>query len=396
MAKSKSDLPLCACGCGRHVRQARFKFYSHECSVRASRKLPLATPVDALLTGTETPEERLLRENTQLRNELKKANASITQFQGLKTVEDRLAKDVLEFITKNPYRPTIIKPQRKAPTSGDHEMMLVLSDAHFPEVVDPDAAMGLSYGPDVCMKRLQYIADKTIRYKQLRQSAYPVRKLTVACVGDMLGGDIHEELEITNAMPLSQATVELGYALHDMGLSFASEFEQVEFIVIGGNHSRTTKKPRAKQKWNNWEYVLGHLVKALAGSSFDVVVPKSLVYRHRIFDKVIGLTHGDGVKSNSFAGIPFYGLRQRQEAMQSMLRQLGQDQLDHLVMGHWHTWVDMDGGSCQVFVNPSIKGGDEYSIGTLYKVSQPAQGLMTFHTKHGLTDISRITLSHVN
>jgi hypothetical protein len=124
-------------------------------------------------------------------------------------------------------------------------------------------------------------------------------------------------------------------------------------------------------------------------------VPKDLVYRHRVFDQVVGLTHGDGVKSNSFAGLPFYGLRQRQEAMQAMLRQLGQAQLDLLLMGHWHQWVHIDGGACGVFVNPSIKGGDEYSISTRYQASQSAQGLLTFHAKHGLTDLSRITLGHI-
>ena len=94
--------------------------------------------------------------------------------------------------------------------------MLLLSDAHFSEVVDPRVAMGLVYNEDIAKRRIERVRDVTIRYKQLRESSYPIQKLTVAVLGDMLSGDIHEELEVTNQNPLPVALVTLAYYLHDM------------------------------------------------------------------------------------------------------------------------------------------------------------------------------------
>lgn len=312
-------------------------------------------------------------------------------------LEDRFLSMAADYLKTHPGRSVKLSPARvKKSHASPHEMVLCLSDAHYPEVVDPQVAMGLTYNGDVCVRRLERIRDVTLRYKQLRESSYPIRKLTVAMLGDMLSGDIHEELEVTNQMPLAEALVKLAYYVHDMCVSFAKEFPAVELVVLPGNHPRQFKKPRFKQKTiTNFEYILGHFIASLSRGAYTVNVPKDLVYVHPVFGYRIGMTHGDGVKSNSFAGIPFYGIKQRQDALQSLLRHLGADGIDYLLMGHFHRGTIMEGTDSTVIINGAVKGGDEYSLGSRLSSNEPMQYLLTFHEKHGLTDASRINLGAV-
>lgn len=312
-------------------------------------------------------------------------------------LEDRLLSQVSSYLAKHPARSlrmaSVVKKGGKA---APHEMVLMLSDAHYPEVVDPEVAMGIAYNAEICFKRIERVRNVTVRYKQLREESYPIRKLTVAMLGDMLSGDIHEELEVSNQFPLAESLVNLAYYLHDMFLSLAKEFPEVEVVVIPGNHPRQFKKPRFKAKTiTNFEYILGHFIASLAGTSYKVTVPKDLVYVHEVCGQRIGMTHGDGVQSNSFAGIPWYGIKQRQDALQSLMRHLGNPGLDYLLMGHFHRPTMMVGTDSTVLINGAVKGGDEYSLGTRLSATDPTQLLLTFHDSHGLVDVSQISLRQI-
>ncbi len=364
--------------------------------LQAKRSRMSADREQRMAAGTPNPEDMLRDENTELRARTRSLESTIKTYRDKARVEDRLIANITEFIEATPYKPQLRAPAPAVPSKQtDHEMLALVSDSHYPEVVDPKASFGVTYNGDVCMRRLEYLRDKVIRYRDLRATSYPTRKLTVAVNGDMLSGNIHEELEVTNEMPIGEALVKMAYALLDMGLAFRSSFPEVEFVVMPGNHPRLTKKPRMKDKWNNWEWVLGQFLAGLAGDKFTVTVPKDLVYVHPVFGQKIGITHGDGVKSASFAGIPFYGLKQRRDALQGLLKTLGMPQLDMLCYGHFHQLLFEEGAGCSMVINGSIKGGDEYIMASRYSVQQPVQALLTFHAKHGMTDLSRINLGHI-
>lgn len=371
------------------------RFCSLECSHSRFKPADPIAAAERQLKGNGTEFDRVKQDNTELKRDLDRARSVIGEYQQRTSFEDKLLDNITEYIEKTPYRPQFTPFVARKGTADDHEMLANVSDAHYPEAVDPDQTFGIRYNATVCKYRMEYLRDKIIRYKDLREGSYPIRKLTVNVNGDMLSGDIHEELEVTNQKPMSEALVDMAYMLHDMGLAFAESFPAVEFIVMPGNHPRLTKKPRFKQKWNNWEHVMGKFLQALAHGKFQVTVPKDLIYRFNIFDKVIGVTHGDGQKAASYAGIPWYGMKQRQDALQSLLKSLDMAQLDLLCYGHFHRLIWDEGQGCSLLINGSIKGGDEFSTGTRYQAQAPVQALLTFHPKHGVTDISRINLGHI-
>jgi len=92
------------------------------------------------------------------------------------------------------------------------------------------------------------------------------------------------------------------------------------------------------------------------------------------------LRHGHG-KTNSFAGIPFYGISKKHSAYQELYRSRGG--FDYEAMGHFHTDTVLKDG--KVFMNGSGIGANEYSIGELALFSHPTQKLLGVTEKYGVT-----------
>lgn len=404
----KSQHPEALQGSGAPMRIVRnkLKLWLKEEELRTGKHRTVAEARTLLGEQTEDRVMQLERELIDEREHRKELERLLREHNKRTRVEESLSRSLQDQIKTSPYSPRLSLSAfgpgskiklRKGTAEQEHEMLLLMSDAHYPEVVEPEEAMGLAYGPEIARKRIQHIVDRTIRLKDLQASAYPIKKLTIGVLGDMLSGDIHEELEVSNARVAVEATTEMGYILYDVGRLLGSAFETVEMVIIPGNHPRLTKKPRAKKRYNNFEYLMGQITLALAKDTpnFMVKIPKDIVYTHRIFDWKIGFTHGDGSKAASFAGIPFYGLRQRSNANQAMRSRLGLDRLHMLCMGHFHQELYWNEGDCVVYVNASIKGGDEFGIVSRSSAPEPTQALLTFHPERGWVNTARISLEHV-
>jgi predicted phosphodiesterase len=343
-------------------------------------------------------EDSLKKQIYILESQNRKLKNLVRAYNKKTSLEEQIAQQIISSVKSTPYSPTLMSNASGVwtPKKSTHrkEMLLLVSDAHYPEVVNPAEALGIKYDSEVCINRMQHITNTTVDIVRDRGD---ISKLTIAVVGDMLSGNIHEELEITNEKPIGEALTEMVYMLLDMGIIFSEVLPgvNIEFIILPGNHPRLTKKPRAKQRFDNFEYIMGQFLKGVAGDKFTVTVPKDIIYTHNIMGYKIGMTHGDGSKAASFAGIPFYGLSQRTKATQSMRSLLGLDRLYMFLMGHYHQLLNWTDGDCHIVVNGSIKGGDEYSIVSRSSALEPVQALLTFHETHGWVNLERIPLGHI-
>lgn len=355
------------------------------------------------LQDEQTVEDKLRDDLDHYKARVKEAETVIKRYKEQESVESRLARHIEHAIENNPYN----QPLAKAPgssggkvTAKPHEFLLCVSDAHYGEVVRPEEALGLKYDTDIARRRIEHVRNTAFRFHELRSESYPVNKITIAVLGDMLSGIIHEELEVTNEIVMVDQATEMAHMLYNLYADCSERFPAVEMVVIPGNHPRLHKKPRHKQKFNNYEFMMGKMVegmvKANAGdnAALTVKVPRDLAYVHTIFDYRIAMMHGDGVMSNSFAGIPFYGLRQRREAIQALMSTVGEERIDMLLMGHFHQYMDWK-GECDVVINPSIKGGDEFGISTRLQAPEAMQLLMEWHPEHGRTATNYINLEHI-
>lgn len=276
------------------------------------------------------------------------------------------------------------------------EMLAAVSDAHYGEVVDPALAHGVSYSPEIARARMAYLRDKIIRYKDLRP--YAISKLQVAVLGDMVSGNNHEDLDVSNALGQTDQAMDIADMLYGMAQDFAQEFAEVEFTVITGNHGRIHKVPRHKQRFENWDFVAGAAFQRMvekAGLPVSVVVPRGSRHVISVAGRRVCLTHGDGVKAASFAGIPWYAMKSKADALQSLMRTLGIDLVDQILMGHFHQHIHWPAAACNIVVNGSIKGGDEFIMDTRYASTPAMQIIQEWHPRHGLTCTDYIDLEHV-
>jgi len=353
------------------------------------------------LENRETEEDRLRRELAEANRELlqqstdiKRSVKLIKDYESVLDADDRVAQKIVTAMENNPYEP--IFRAGPSPTSGDdpHTMVALISDAHYGETVD---MYDIRYNMDICERRIEFLTQKIIRFRELNSQDHPINKIVAVFLGDMISGNIHEELAESNESPVSDQLVRMAHLMVDVIGALSENFPEVEVIVMPGNHPRLTKKPRHKRKYDNLEYIMGEMVKAIVRDidNVEVIVPKDLIYVHDVEGHKIGFTHGDGYKSTSFAGIPFYGLARKRAAFQEGLKGLGMPPVDMLMMGHFHQLLWWPGRGCDLIVNGSIKGPDEYAFDTMHAGDEAQQALITVNRRHGITSFERINLGSI-
>lgn len=354
------------------------------------------------LSNEDTEEDRLRRELVEANRELlrqstdiKRSVKLIKDYESVLDADDRVAQKIIGAMENNPYEP--IFRAGPAPTQGNdpHTMVALISDAHYGETVD---MYDIRYNMDICERRIEFLTQKIIRFREMNSQDHQINKIVAVFLGDMISGNIHEELAESNESPVSDQLVRMAHLMVDVIGSLSENFPEVEVIVMPGNHPRLTKKPRHKRKYDNLEYIMGEMVKAIVRDidNVKVIVPKDLIYVHDVEGHKIGFTHGDGYKSTSFAGIPFYGLARKRAAFQEGLKGLGMPPVDMLMMGHFHQLLWWPGRGCDLIVNGSIKGPDEYAFDTMHAGDEAQQALITINRRHGITSFERINLGSIS
>lgn len=264
------------------------------------------------------------------------------------------------------------------------------SDWHLGEVVFKEQVGGVNeFNKAIARQRVKRLVEVTIDLAKnhMGQMQYP--GIVVPLGGDMISGNIHEELRETNEGTVLQ-TVQFGFDLLSWALArLADEFGKVFVPCVVGNHGRTKHKPHAKNRaFENYEW---SLYMQLARHFKDdkrltFMIPDGPDAPFNVLGHRFLLTHGDslGVKGGDgiigaigpiVRGAVKFG---RQKGV------IGQD-FDTLMMGHWHTYIPR-GEAAPVWVNGTLKGFDEFAHTFLRAPSsRPSQSLAFVHADHGIT-----------
>ena len=341
-------------------------------------------PVD-----TEISEAELLRKrNAELERHARKSREADLETEALiRRLEAVLPK------TESKYRPPAPKPRREAAAADDqHEAILLFSDTHAGETVSREETLGLNeYDWQIMLERMARLQDRVLSFVAHRP--YPIKKLHVWLLGDMLSGSIHEELAKTNEMADAQATVQFATDTAAWLEGFADHFDSIDVAGVPGNHPRRTRKPSAKQAANNDDWIAYKIIELLlkndARYSFDFpaasFVMRTVAERWRFL-----IMHGDGIRS-SMPGVPWGGVVRRITVLEQQFS-AAKTPIDYVALGHFHTANAIDGVSVRTFLNGSTKGVDEYSLKAFGSGRAPTQLLLTCHPRRGITDISILDL----
>ena len=274
---------------------------------------------------------------------------------------------------------------KRKTAKGDHigTPCLLLSDTHFDEVVDPAEVQGANaYDRTIAEQRLHRTLTNVeqVAHGHLKGVTYDGAVLLLG--GDMFTGDIHEELTETNADTMMGSLVHWLEQLTPFVAGYRDMFGKVHVWGVVGNHGRTSRKPRAKRRVKtNFDWLL-YVLLAREFADDDRVtftIPESADVTLEVHATRFLLTHGDQARGGS--GIsgpltPWSLLRHRKGRREDALGR----GFDHLVMGHWHTYLAGMG----LIVNGSTKGYDEYAYLNNFAPEIPTQAFWIVTPEHGV------------
>lgn len=258
------------------------------------------------------------------------------------------------------------------------------SDWHFGEVVRPAEIGGLNeYNVAIATQRAETFVNVGI---ELLRDHMP-RSTYDGCVlmlgGDMVSGDIHEELANTNEIESIPAVLKMNGVIGAMIERLADEFGKVFLPCVTGNHGRTSRKPRAKRRnHTNFDWLLYNMLAVQFAKDKRVTfqIPEGPDAFFRVYGTRYLLTHGDQFRGGDgmigAIGPIFRGDKKKRA------RNAETDfSYDVICMGHWHQYIHL----AQLIVNGALKGYDEYAFAGNFGFEPAQQALWVTHPEHAIT-----------
>ena len=280
-----------------------------------------------------------------------------------------------------------------APRSGPGTPVLFLSDIHAGEVVDPAEMLHANnaYNWEIMERRLntvfQTMANLTKRH--ILHEGYDGMVLVLG--GDMVSGEIHEELAETNEKSVLECTFDLAAILAGHAQQAADVFGKVHIVGVPGNHGRLHRKPRAKgYVRTNADYHTYRQIQRMLQDDerFSFMFPLTSDLRFDVSGHRFLLTHGDQFKGGDGMIGPIGPVMRGLHKKRTTAAMLGGDHpFDTMLCGHFHREFPVPG---EVMMNGSLKGYDEYAQRGNFQPKPAAQLLFFVHRKHGIHSVTSV------
>lgn len=343
--------------------------------------------------GVEPPisdelEHRLILENKALYSKIRELEESQRQDASFNMLWNGL-------INTPQTPPKWLTPKRTAKHAAIPTAML--SDTHFDEVVHAEEINNVNaYDRHVAELRLTKFGDSVVRLsRDYLGTAFDMPYLVMPWGGDMVGGNIHEELKVTNADAI------MGTVHHWIGQLIGlvemlhGHFKQIYIPCVVGNHGRNSRKPIAKGRVrDNFDWLLYKQVefyfkgteaqrKKFNGVTFDI--SNGTECRYQVYNTRYQLTHGDQFRGGMGWGgvaVPIMKGHHKKKERETATR----SPFDIMLLGHFHQLLDLG----NTVVNGSLKGYDEYAALNNFAFEEARQAYFLTDSKYGKTIFSPI------
>ncbi len=284
------------------------------------------------------------------KNALKEIIRSQSRFEHLRECIMLGAKEVSK------HKPLTFRQNIKA--SGHKEAALLLSDWH---VGLQDYNFMNAYDVAECKNRLTLLVERVIQFT----GEHKVKALHIFDLGDLISGNICNSIRVaSNEDVVSQVMIACELFAEVISV-LANKIHQVKVYSVTDNHSRILpNKNDVAQKDSYARFIPWYLEARLAKfnnveiiSGLDDEIAVADILGHTIF-AIHG--HRDSVK-NVVANLTL------------MIKKFP----DFVFLGHYHHNVEDEVHGCDIVVNPSLVGAEEYCKG-IRRTSKPAQKLLIF------------------
>jgi hypothetical protein len=327
--------------------------------------------------------QEIARSNRVLRAELDRSRSLAVTYEA----ELKKLRIEAELTSTQLDRPDWILPPKKVKPT-DAIPLAALSDVHASEVVNQAEMNGYNkYNLAIAEIRLQKFFSRTIKVAR-SWSNYVYAGILLAVLGDLVSGDIHDELVQTNECSNQEAVLWLVPRIAEGVELFRKEFKKVHVGSAPGNHGRDNKIPRYKKRSaHNADTLIMRLVAREFNQVPDVTfeIPESLDTPMKVYGYAISLEHGEELARNFNQGsaeVGALGPLQRGTNRKKTAYAAEGHALDYALWGHFHQLIPV--ASRGFVANGSVKGYDEFARGLKFKPERPQQVLMAVSPEWGI------------
>lgn len=314
----------------------------------------------------------------RLKREVEKAQVESADAQAVKRLIGSIADQ-----TSTMAPPTWLTPSRNI-ASSPGVPTLFLSDFHWGEVVHPGQINGVNqYNTRIAHERLRSCINSSVNLLRLLSPELDYPGIVVPLGGDMVSGDIHEELAESNEMHTIPTVLDMCSQLASGIEHLADTFGRVFLPCVTGNHGRNTKKIRAKDRhhtsfdWLLYQLLARHFEK---DKRITFYIPDSSDAYFRVYGTRYLLSHGDQFRGGDGMIGALGPIIRGDHKKRSRNSQIDMS-YDVMLIGHFHQYTHLT----RLIVNGSLKGYDEYAYVNNFGFETPQQALWLTHPRHGIT-----------
>lgn len=275
------------------------------------------------------------------------------------------------------------KPPKKK-SDGTATAIIVATDWHAEEVVDPATIEGKNeFNLSIAKKRIARLWDKALLLLESERHLSRIDECVLACLGDLMGGHIHEELAETNEL----TPVEMVAWLQDelaAGIRYIQKhgkFKRLRVVCCSGNHGRDTKKQRiSTRESHSYEWLVYHNVARELKGLAEFAIAKGVLSHIEIEGRMIRFTHGDSIKfGGGIGGLTIPATKKVHRWNETHRAYL-------TFFGHFHQFLPSN-----LFIAcPTLKGYDPFSMWIGAPQEDPSQLFSVIDSRRGLTVAKRI------
>lgn len=251
--------------------------------------------------------------------------------------------------------------------------ILLLSDLHYGETVVGKHINNINnYDCDIAKKRLVKLFTENLKICKYTGS----NKLYIFMLGDILSGIIHEELLENSEKTITELIVDLFSFFSKLLLEYSKEFDFINISCVVGNHGRLGDVKFKNKAQTNFEYIFYKFLedKFINDKKIKINVSESPVMICDVDKLRCKIEHGDNYRTGgNFLNLPLMAISRDSIKEKTMLTKANLP-YDITFMGHYHTPAISWGLDNTInVINPSIIGGNEYSVNKLHSAFRPSQ-----------------------
>ena len=322
--------------------------------------------------------------------------------------KELIVETIQEYTKAFPSVPLRQSENTKNNPFGEKSQTMVapLSDTHIGEHVFKDQMGGLNeYNFEIFNKRMYGWVNEILKHASYRRQAVPVDELIIPMLGDMISGDIHEELARSNMANCMEQMIRGASIIGQALMYLAPHFTKIKVPCVVGNHGRMTRKPPMKDKYMDWDYMLYQWMASFCRNQENIEfhIPKSFYTTFKVHDQVVLITHGDCISGAGSSGAITNSMTKLRSVFQykkTLQREIedasdkdAEVEFDSVMMGHFHRVDEIDIGTGVLLICGTMKGPDEFALQRLQAATKPKQIITFWHPQDGYKSREIISLN---